>query len=236
MNFAVRRKNVDAATAAFALGGLEARADVRGALYLPELRLMVVSDLHLEKGAANARRGRMVPPYDTATTLSLLGRSLALFSPQTVVSLGDSFDDRVGAEHMPDIFRERLTGLMAGRDWIWVSGNHDPDPPKDLGGLCAEEIAIGTLAFRHHPTRRASPGEVAGHLHPGARVVQRGRSVSRRCFATDGVRLVMPAYGAYTGALNIRDRAFAGIFAEDSLVAWMLGTERLYAVPGRRLA
>lgn len=226
----------DAGLGSFTLAGLEALGDVRGAMYLPDLGLMVVSDLHLEKGAANARRGRMVPPYDTAATLALLERSIALFEPDIVVSLGDSFDDRVGSEHMLPLFRDHLSALMRGRDWVWVSGNHDPEPPRGLGGVSAAEIAVGPLLFRHEPSRKAAPGEVAGHLHPGARIVQRGRSVRRRCFATDGDRLVMPAYGAYTGALSLLDRAFAGLFREETLVAFMLGAERLYPVPHARLA
>jgi uncharacterized protein len=235
VNFAIAGRDGGAGHGEFALAGLLALADTRGAMYLPDLRTLVVSDLHLEKGAASARRGRLVPPYDTAATLALLERSIERFAPELVVSLGDSFDDRTGAEHMLPLFRDRLAGLMRGRDWIWVSGNHDPDPPKGLGGTCVAEIAVGPLVFRHEPSRNPAPGEVAGHLHPGARIVQRGRSVRRRCFATDGERLIMPSFGAYTGALSLRDRAFAGLFCEERLVALMLGSERVYAVPRRRL-
>jgi metallophosphoesterase superfamily enzyme len=70
---------------------------------------------------------------------------------------------------------------------------------------------------------------IAGHLHPVARVAQRGRAVSRRCFATDGKALVMPAFGAYAGGLNIRDRAFLGVFGARKYTAHMLGDNRLYA-------
>ena len=232
MNLAVRQ---DEETGEFELAGEACRADIRGALYLVDARVLIVSDLHLEKGAAKARRGRLLPPYDTAATLALLERSLALFDPEAVVCLGDSFDDAGGASAMPDLFRERLMRLMEGRHWFWIEGNHDPDPPEGLEGDSVREMAIGGLTFVHHPSAGIVQGEVAGHLHPGARIVRRGRSVRRRCFATDGARMIMPAYGAYTGALNLRDRAFSGMFHEESLFAWALGSSRLYRLPGSEL-
>ena len=103
-----------------------------------------------------------------------------------------------------------LSALQARRDWIWISGNHDPALPRDLGGVVASEVAIGPITFRHEPT--GAQGEIAGHLHPKARVPTRGRSVERRCFACDGERAVMPAFGAYAGGLSIRDRAFEKVF------------------------
>ena len=125
--------------------------------------------------------------------------------------------------------------MMAGRDWFWIAGNHDPDAPHDLPGECVRELALGDLIFRHEPSRGRAPGEIAGHLHPGARIVRRGRSVRRACFACDGERLVMPAFGAYTGTLNIRDRAYAGLFAAERLVAYMLGRNSVYPIAGTAL-
>ena len=93
-----------------------------------------------------------------------------------------------------------LTALQRGRDWIWITGNHDPDPAENIGGRFAEAVAFGALSFRHEPTPKPSNGEIAGHLHPQARVARRGRAVSRRCFACDGKRLIMPAFGAYARA------------------------------------
>lgn len=218
-----------------AIAGEAALPDPRGALYLPDFGLLVVSDLHLEKGSAAARRGRMLPPYDTGATLDLLGAVIAAHRPRVVVSLGDSFHDGGGAGRMPAPFRDRLGALMAGCEWIWIAGNHDPDAPADLPGTVAAEIAVGALRLRHEPQAGPQPGEIAGHLHPGATVVRRGRAVRRRCFAGDGNRLVMPAFGAFTGALDVFDPAFAGLFRSESLVAHMLGEERVYAVAGSRL-
>jgi len=218
-----------------ALAGLEAVCDPRGVLVVPALGLLVVSDLHLEKGAALARRGALLPPYDTAETLARLAAVLADHRPRIVVSLGDSFHDGEGSARLPDPYRERLAALMAGRDWYWIAGNHDPDAPAGLPGRAVQELAVGGLTFRHAPRRGAGEGEVAGHLHPGARIVLRGRSVRRPCFASDGRRMILPAFGAYTGTLNILDRAYHGLFGMDRLVAYMLGRGRVFPVAGAML-
>jgi metallophosphoesterase superfamily enzyme len=135
---------------------------------------------------------------------------------------------------MPQVARAALSALQRGRDWLWLAGNHDPDPARGLGGSVAEELAIGALTFRHEPSPQAIDGEISGHLHPMARVAQRGRGIARRCFAADGKRLVMPAFGAYAGGLNIRDRTFVTLFGALSFTAHLLGAGRLYAIPAAR--
>ena len=218
-----------------AIAGECALCDPSGVLYFPDLRLLCVSDLHLEKGSAIARRGALIPPYDTEATLLRLEAVIFRYEPRIVVSLGDSFHDGWGAERLPPPFRQRLQALIAGRDWFWVAGNHDPDAPADLPGETVRELAVGALRFRHEPARAGADGEIAGHLHPCARIVQRGRSVRRRCFAGDGSRMIMPAFGAYTGSLNVLDRAYQGLFRHESLMAYMLGAERVFALPGSML-
>lgn len=203
-----------------------------GALWWAGERLLVVSDLHLEKGSAYAARGQMLPPYDTSATLALVERLCAQLSPQTVISLGDSFHDRSAELRLPEDCARRIQALTAAHDWVWVEGNHDPDPPQCLGGRAERTLRIGPLVFRHEPTGEA--GEVAGHLHPAARIHGRGRNVRRRCFASDGARLVMPAMGAFTGGLNVLDEAFAQIFP-DGLAAFALGRDRVFMVSGRSL-
>ena len=217
-----------------AIAGAMLVADPAGALYWPEQQLLAIADLHLEKGSAFAARGVLLPPYDTATTLDRLGRLIARYAPRLVVALGDSFHDGGGPARMVDTHRAALTGLQRGRDWLWIAGNHDPDPAENIGGRFTDTLALGALVFRHEPSKRQSRGEIAGHLHPQARIARRGRAVSRRCFASDGNRLVMPAFGAYAGGLNVRDRAILALFGTLSFTAHMLGTDRLYAVPAAR--
>lgn len=216
------------------IAGIDLVADPAGALVWPEERLVVVSDLHLEKGSSFAARGMLLPPYDTAATLSQLAAVIARHDPRCVIALGDSFHDRTAHERLSDGDSGTLVALRARRDWIWIAGNHDPDLPTNFGGTVAAEMALGPLCFRHEPT--GAEGEIAGHLHPYARVLTRARAVSRRCFAADGHRIVMPAFGAYAGGLNIRDAAFAAVLRISALTAHLLGDGRLHAFPAGRCA
>jgi hypothetical protein len=216
------------------IAGAAVLADCAGALYWPEESLLVVADLHLEKGSSFAKRGVLLPPYDTAATLARLAKLIQRYAPCIVVALGDSFHDGEGPSRIADVDRAALAALQRGRDWIWIAGNHDPEPAVGIGGRFAHVLALGPLTFRHEPSRNAADGEIAGHLHPLARIARRGRAVSRRCFAGDERRLVMPAFGAYTGGLNVRDRAIAAVFGSLAFTAHMLGDSRLYAIAAAR--
>lgn len=207
-------------------------ADPEGALYWPENGLLAVADLHLEKGSSFAARGVLLPPYDTAATLARLTRLVVHYAPRCVVALGDSFHDGDGPARLADGDREGLRLMQRGRDWIWITGNHDPDPATGTGGTFSAELTSGPLTFRHLPT--GMTGEISGHLHPVARIAHRGRAVSRRCFAADKTRMVMPAFGAFTGGLNVRDAAFADVFGTLAFTAHMLGEDRLYAFAAKR--
>jgi uncharacterized protein len=218
--------------ASVTVSGVSFVADLSGALFWEEQRLLIVSDLHLEKGSSYAARGVLLPPYDTVATLSRLAAVIARHDPRTVIALGDSFHDRTAHDRLRAPDREAIATLQVRRDWIWISGNHDPALPSALGGVVAGDVAIGRIAFRHEPTGAA--GEIAGHLHPKARVSTRGRAVERRCFACDGERAVMPAFGAFTGGLSIRDKAFAKIFGTPGFLAHVLGDARMHTIAASR--
>jgi DNA ligase-associated metallophosphoesterase len=214
------------------VAGVTMMADLSGALFWEEQGLLVVSDLHLEKGSSYASRGVLLPPYDTAATLARLAAVIARHDPGMVIALGDSFHDRNAHRRLSAADRETIAALQARRDWIWISGNHDPALPNDLGGVVASEVAIGPIVFRHEPTGDA--GEIAGHLHPKARVATRARWLERRCFVSDGDRVVMPAFGAYSGGLSVRDAAFSKIFQTLGFMAHVLGDLRLHTIAASR--
>ena len=218
--------------AAFDVAGVSLVADLSGALFWEAQRLLVVSDLHLEKGSSFAARGVLLSPYDTAATLSRLAAVIARHDPRMVIAHGDSFHDRDAHERLASPDLDAISAMQAGRDWIWIAGNHDPALPSGLGGVIASEVCIGPIAFRHEPS--GAFGEIAGHLHPKARVATRGRATERRCFASDGERAVMPAFGAYTGGLSIRDEAFTKIFGAPDFTAHVLGDNRLHAIVASR--
>jgi DNA ligase-associated metallophosphoesterase len=223
------------AEAEILIAGTPALLDPPGALWLQESRTLVVSDLHLEKASSFARRGVFLPPYDTGATLELLAEVMRRHEPRRVIALGDSFHDPSGFARLSEIDRCRLSALQHGREWIWVAGNHDPRLPEDVGGEVVTELAFEGLVFRHEP-RAGAAGEVAGHLHPSAKIRGGGRSVRCRAFATDGHRIVLPAFGVLAGGLNVLDRAFAPLFAEGALHAFLIGDGRLYPVAASALS
>ena len=204
-----------------------------GALWVIGHNTLIAADLHLEKGSAYAARGQMLPPYDSAATLQRLEAEITALDPARVVLLGDSFHDARAIGRMALDDRARLDRLAAGRDWIWLEGNHDiaalADAMGDLVGEVVETMALGSLRLIHEPQPGVQPGEIAGHLHPAARVAAHGRGVRRACFVTDGRRAVLPAFGAFTGGLDVRDPAIAGLFAEPP-IAVALGKDRVHAL------
>ncbi len=196
-----------------------------GALHWPAQALLAVSDLHFGKSGRLARRGgTLLPPYDTRATLARLDADIAATAPATVLCLGDSFDDLAAEGELDEADMLWLARLMAGRRWIWVMGNHDPGP-LSLGGTHLAQAQIGGLTFRHiaEPAERL---EVSGHYHPKARLAGQARP----CFLADADRIILPAYGAYTGGLWATDPAFH--FLRREALAVLTGPRAL-AIPAR---
>ena len=214
---------------ALELAGVEALLRPSGALWLAAERLLVVADLHLEKGSAYAARGQLLPPYDTRETLARLAAEALSLRPRAIVLLGDSFHDGAGEARLASDDAQALRALAAAAELIWIVGNHDAQGPTTLPGRTAGQLAIAGLTLVHEPANHPRAGEVAGHLHPCAKVKGRAASVRRRCFVTDAERLVMPAFGAYAGGLNVRDRAFSALFARLPL-AVALGERRAHPI------
>ncbi|MBS0297463.1 MAG: ligase-associated DNA damage response endonuclease PdeM [Proteobacteria bacterium] len=217
-------------------GGLHARvAGARvtlrtsGAAWLIASRALIVADLHFEKGSAYGVRGQLLPPYDTRDTLYRIKAEVEQTAPDILVFLGDSFHDGEAESRLDPQDAALLVALATGRRLIWVVGNHDADGPRALPGEVVATLELDGLLLTHEPSDGHAPGEVAGHLHPAAKVVSHARSVRSRCFVTDGERLILPAFGAYAGGLNVRDRAFDGLFAREP-VACALGRGRVHAL------
>lgn len=203
-----------------------------GALWHPEGKLLVVSDLHFGKGSFYGTAGQLLPPYDTSATLDIVEQLMTRLQPQSCISLGDSFHDMSADERLSPNAVDRIKALTNSCDWIWVEGNHDPAPPVHFGGRTTDVERIGTLIFRHEPT--GETGEVAGHLHPVAKVKAAGRQVRRKSFVTDENSLILPSLGAYTGGLNVRDAAFSTI-DQKQLRTFIIGNNRVYEIARNRL-
>jgi DNA ligase-associated metallophosphoesterase len=208
--------------------------DPCGAAFARAHSTLLFADLHFEKGSSYARGRQFLPPYDTTNTLLRMARAIARHNPARVIALGDSFHDRDAGDRLGPEERGLLDSLTRAARFTWITGNHDPHPPTWLEGEVVEAVRLGGLALRHEPLATFEPGEVAGHLHPCASVAKWGRSVRRRCFVSDGLRLILPSFGAYTGGLDVGETAIASLFA-GPFHAYMLGHARVYAIP-RRIA
>ena len=218
-----------------ALAGHALLADSSGALYWPTERTLIVADLHLEKGSAAAARGRPLPPYDTRATLLRLSTAVERYRPAAVIALGDSLHDRGAAGRIGAEDLRCLRAMQRRRDWIWITGNHDPEIDGRMGGVSAHELSLAGVTLRHEPSARASASEIAGHLHPAAKVSLNGATLRRPCLVGDGRRLVLPAFGAFTGGLNVLDAAFRPLFGARGLSIWMLGRDGIYPARSRQL-
>jgi uncharacterized protein len=214
------------------LGGVSLIPDLSGALYAPDYGTLLVADVHLEKGSSLARRGIHLPPYDTRSSLTQLAGVVAGIKPARLIFLGDSFHDAEARERINHSDLAELKRIASAQETLWITGNHDPAPPDDIGGSIAAMAVLGPITLRHEPSS-LSDGEleIAGHLHPGATVHQRGRGIRCRCFIGDTRRIVMPAFGSYTGALSVSAEPFQHIF--ESFDVWMLGGRAVHRLPGK---
>jgi len=221
---------------AIAFGGLTLTPDLSGVLHVAELETLIISDIHLEQGTSLARRGIRVPPFDTHLTVAQLEQVVKRFKAQRLIFLGDSFHDSEGESRIEEDLLARLAAIAGAHDTFWICGNHDPLPPQKLPGHAADHILLGPLMLRHEPGQlHQDMLEISGHLHPGCGVTQRGRRVYGKCFIADTRRLIMPAFGAYTGALPVYSEAYSGLFTHDETSVWMLGREQIYKFPFHRV-
>ncbi len=208
------------------LAGQRLMLDPGGALWWPEKLLLAVADLHLEKGSACAVRGHLVPPWDTRATLDRLALLIRRYTPRTVLALGDSFHDTGGACRLLPADAARLRAMASAHEFIWLLGNHDPLPPDGMPGTTAEWWEAEGIVFRH---QAGGPGpEVCGHHHPKASIVTRAQTITRPCFVAGPHRLMLPAFGTFTGGLDVRNPAISGLFPRGAR-AFLLGKERLFA-------
>jgi hypothetical protein len=214
----------------FTFAGTHVIATMSGALFWPEVSTLIVADMHLEKGTSRAGAGALLPPYDSRTTLAVLAAAIRRWQPERIIALGDSFHDARASERLDAADRRSLAALIEGRDWIWIAGNHDPAPPSTIGGRIETVLPVGPLVFRHQAGDEATVGEVSGHYHPKAVVRVGGQRISARCFVTDSRRLILPAFGAFTGGLSIDDDAIRSRLG-SVCTAYALGHRRVHVIP-----
>lgn len=218
------------------LNGLDLVPDLSGALFVPDFKALLIADLHLEKASNMAKRGVHLPPYDTRASLGQLETVISQIHPEHLIFLGDSFHDDGARERIAEGDLARLRAIAGRADTVWITGNHDPHPPTDIGGRIADEVVLAGVALRHG-SKPLGPEEfeIAGHLHPGAAVSQRGKRIRCKCFIGSASRVIMPAFGSFTGSLSISAPPFRDLFTEKDFHVWMLGDRAIYKFPAKRV-
>ncbi len=210
--------------------GLALTLDHSGAAYAAAHSTLIVADLHLEKGSRAASKGRLLPALDSRDTLLRLKRAVEAYQPQRVVCLGDSFDDNFAGQRMADEDRDGLASLCASAgQWLWLSGNHDPEAPAFCGGETASQIELGGAILRHEPDAVRTAPHIVGHLHPKASVPGGGHRFSGPCFCVSEDLLIMPAFGAYAAGLSCRSRAVRSLLKSEPRL-FMLHASKLWRV------
>jgi uncharacterized protein len=187
----------------FSFAGQELNALRSGALFWPARRALLVADLHFEKASWFAMRGQMLPPYDSLETLAELSALVQAHDPREIWCLGDSFHDAAGCERLPAAAQDALRALTGSCRFVWITGNHDAALVDHCGGEVVDEAVVDGLVLRHEADPRETRPELSGHFHPKLRLNVRGKAVARRCFLATQTKLILPAFGALTGGLDV---------------------------------
>lgn len=211
--------------------GLQAHLTGQGMLWLPEIKTLAAADLHFEKSTFFSRFATLLPPYDSMATLEKLEAALQHYRPKRFLALGDSFHDKDAASRLNPELARRLNGLT-GRiaEWVWITGNHDPDITAHVAGNRAGEILCGNLMFRHRAAANYKGAEISGHFHPKLSISLRHHRMSGPCFVINGEKLILPAFGAFTGGLNVKDPAFVKEFPHAESRYYLLNNGDVYDV------
>lgn len=178
-----------------------------GALYWPAEQALLVADLHLEKASFYAQGGQMLPPYDSRETLERLATAIRHTGARRVFSLGDNFHDSKGTQRLEPHAAGMLDALTRALDWVWITGNHDPELGVEAGGTCVDEVEVGGITLRHKALPATAGPEMSGHFHPRLILNHKGRRIARPCAVRSDQRLILPAFGALTGGMDAGDPA-----------------------------
>lgn len=202
-----------------------------GVLEWVDQNIAVVSDLHLEKASHFAARGQFLPPHDSTETLTRLLSALQKTECDTVIFLGDSFHDVQGLSRLSGTARENLANIQDQYKIIWVTGNHDPDIGTDPQNTVSE-FSLAPLIFRHEASipLETNYGEVSGHYHPKFALKNNRGKITKPCFVVDEQRLIVPAFGTFTGGMDVEQPPLSALFKNPKTI-YMLGETKLYTVP-----
>ena len=200
-----------------------------GSIFWPDQATLIVGDLHFEKASWYHSSGQFLPPFDSSETLKKLETVMSEFLPKRLILLGDVFHDNYAWHRMVQTDKERLTKLLKRTETIYVNGNHDPKAtlPSQFSGLI---YTVAGVTFRHVMDANEKGPEISAHFHPVAIVKYRGARIRRACFVCKKNRILLPAFGALTGGLNVNDPAL-NTFRDIGTQLYLLGNKAIFNIP-----
>ena len=179
------------------------------AIHLPGPSMLVLSDAHFGKAATFRAHGLAVPDGDDARDLQRIDRMLALTGANSLLIVGDLTHSPRGSSPALDEWLENNAARVT-----LVVGNHDSPGRLEASVRCVDRFTLGSTHFVHDPAD-APEGmfSICGHLHPVVRIRDGSRNSLRlACFHLSEQRLVLPAFGTFTGGQVISpapgDRVF----------------------------
>lgn len=211
------------------LGDLRLEPDYSGALYAPDFETLIVADLHFEKASAlYEKTGSAYPPFDTRDTLLRLGDAIDRQQPKRIIFLGDTWHDEFGFARMQNTDHQLIRTIRTRAETVFISGNHDTSASGSGGPKMVQEIKLGDVVLSHEPFEDANRYQICGHLHPVAKLMQKGRTIRRRCFFVSDKQCILPAMGALSGGLNCCDPVFDRFMSYENRRVILLGRNRLF--------
>ena len=177
-----------------------------GVLFWLEKKIAIVSDLHLEKGSSFASLGQFIPPFDSEETLKKLINFFKTHEVQTIILLGDTFHDRGALNRMSSKVKSIFDSLVENYEIIFVLGNHE-NKMKSAFIKFYERYIVDDIHFLHEAVLEKKY-QISGHFHPVASLKINSKQITEKCLIHSENHIIMPAFGEFTGGLNINNPVF----------------------------
>ncbi len=202
-----------------------------GSMLWPKESCLIVGDLHLEKSTSYIDQGNYLPPFDSLDTLSKLSNSMKKNNIKKIIFLGDVFHDSNGYKRLK-LKEQRLFDTIINVNTIWISGNHDAKfLPKNINSYNLYKLNEFTFS---HISCSKNIKEISAHYHPKVTFKYMGNKISKPCFLIDNNKIILPAYGSYTGGLNISSNIFKNILFQKFDI-YALGNKKVIKLNSSKL-
>jgi uncharacterized protein len=186
------------------------------AVYLPNHKSLLVADLHFGKVNHFRKSGIAVPAKANDKNADSLINIINATKAERVIFLGDLFHSHYNEEWETV---GQILNHFSACSFELVLGNHDilslQQYQRHAIKVFENQLIIGQWLLTHEPLN-ATPENfynLAGHIHPGARLKGSGRqSIMLPCFYFGKQQGILPAFGSFTGLATIHPKKDENIF------------------------